>query len=89
MSNIQIKNVPEALHAQARKRAADNGQTLREYVLELLRHDLARPSLDEWLAHTSSREPVRLPDDVDVADVLREEREARTEELARRVLDRR
>lgn len=48
MAAIQVKHVPEDLHAAARERAAQRGQSLGEYLLELLRRDLQRPRWEAW-----------------------------------------
>lgn len=49
MSNLQVKNVEPELHDQLRRRAADEGLTISEYVLELIRRDLRRPPRRAWL----------------------------------------
>ncbi len=36
MPSVQIKNVPDEVHAVMRQRAADAGQSLQEYLLALL-----------------------------------------------------
>jgi plasmid stability protein len=36
MPSVQIKNVPDHVHAVMRQRAADAGQSLQEYLLALL-----------------------------------------------------
>ncbi len=59
MGHIQVKNVPEDLHDELRRRAASRHQSVRQYLLELIRRDLARPTLEEWFDRVESREPVR------------------------------
>ncbi len=49
MSNLQVKNLEAEVHDQLRQRAADEGTTISEYVLELIRRDLRRPSRRTWL----------------------------------------
>lgn len=49
MSAIQVKHVPEELHEALRERAARAGMDLQDYVLALIRRDLALPSQEEWL----------------------------------------
>ena len=78
MAAIQVKNVPEELHAALRRRAAEEGVTVSAYVLEVLRRDLQRPSQRAWLAQVMGREPVA---DVDVVGALDAERRQRDEEL--------
>lgn len=50
MSNLQVKNVEPDLHEQLRRRASAAGSTISDYVLELIRKDLRRPTRLDWLA---------------------------------------
>ena len=65
MSNVQVKNLDEELHEQLRARAAQEGTTISDYVLELIRRDLRRPTRRQWLdeiaqlpKHNFSREEI-------------------------------
>ncbi len=49
MSNLQVKNLEPEVHEQLRQRVAEEGVTISEYVLDLIRRDLRRPSRREWL----------------------------------------
>ena len=49
MSNLQVKNLASELHEQLRQRVAEEGTTISDYVLELIRRDLRRPSRRQWL----------------------------------------
>ena len=49
MGSVQVKNVDPELHEQLRERAAAANVPLGEYVLELIRRDLRRPSRTAWL----------------------------------------
>ena len=49
VSNLQVKNLEPEVHEQLRQRVADEGVTISEYVLDLIRRDLRRPSRREWL----------------------------------------
>ncbi len=84
MSAIQIKSVPDDLHGALRERAHKQGVTLSEYVLALLRRDLARPTLDEWFEGVEQRTPVDLGG-IDVAEAIREAHADRDEQLTRAV----
>ena len=55
MATIQVKNVPEAVHAKLRRRSALAGQSLQEYLLARLVEQASRPSLDEVLSRAGSR----------------------------------
>lgn len=44
-----MKNVPEDLHDALRERAAAEGTTIGEVILESLRRDLRRQTMRAWL----------------------------------------
>lgn len=75
MGNIQVKNVPEDLHEQVRRRAAAEGTTVRDYLLGLIQRDLAVPSMAEWLAELADDPPVEGV--TPAAEVIAEERAKR------------
>ncbi|HET7043526.1 MAG TPA: hypothetical protein VFI37_01645 [Gaiellaceae bacterium] len=79
MSAIQVKNVPSELHAALRERAAAEQMTVGDYVLLVLRRDLALPSQREWLDGLEDAKPVT---DVDAVAALDEARGERDDELA-------
>jgi plasmid stability protein len=81
MSAIQVKNVPEDLHAAARERAEAMGMSLADYVLTLLRRDLAVPSRGEWFVRVGHRSATL---GLDAAEAVRQAREERDEHLAHR-----
>jgi antitoxin FitA len=84
MGAIQVKDVPEELHAALRRRAIQEGMTMADYVLDLIRRDLGLPSRREWFERLAAREPVdlapgavvealhaaRAERDADIADAL-------------------
>ena len=47
MPSIQIKDVPDDIHAVLRKRAAMGGQSLQEYLLARLTDDARTPTIEE------------------------------------------
>lgn len=69
VSNLQVKNVEPELHDQLRSRAAAQGSTISEYVLELIRKDLRKPSRTDWLA-TAAQLPRHRFSRHDVAQAL-------------------
>lgn len=75
MANLQVKNVPEDIHEELRRRAELRGVTVRDYVLDMLRRDQERPTKEEWLAHLRSlpRTVMDRPTD----ELIREDREER------------
>ncbi len=44
---LQIRDVPDDLHATIRARATHAGQSVSDYLLELLRELVARPTMAE------------------------------------------
>lgn len=74
MSAIQVKNVPADIHEAVRRRAAEEGMTASDYILALIRRDLAFPSQRQWLAGLKDREPVDHLDTVGALDAARAER---------------
>jgi plasmid stability protein len=55
MPSVQIKNVPPDVHAVLRRRAAEAGQSLQEYLLAQLAEQARRPTLEEILARAGER----------------------------------
>ncbi len=53
--SVQIKSVPEDVHAELRRRAATEGKSLQEYLLGRLVEEARRPSLDNLLARAGQR----------------------------------
>ncbi len=83
VGSLQVKNVAEPLHEQVRKRAAERSMTVGDYVLDVVRRDLSRPTLDAWLDRVHHESPTDLRPD-DVVAVIHEGREEREAELMRR-----
>ena len=73
MGMIQIRNVPDDLHRKLKARAAERGQSLSDYLLEIIRIEAEQPTLEEWLARVKSREPVDF--ELSSAELVRELRE--------------
>ena len=57
MGNLQIKNVPAALHRKIRVYARSRGRTVRDVVLEALVREIEH---DEFRARLAKRKPVDL-----------------------------
>lgn len=76
MPSIQIKDVPDEVHAVLRRRAAERLQSLQEYLRARLIEEASRPTLDEVLDRAGGRAggSVRLADSV---RILRTERAGR------------
>lgn len=85
MANLQIKDLPEDLHEELRRRARFEGISVRDYVLRMIRNDQAYPSRAEWAEEMRNREPLPLGGNA-AAQVRadREERAAHLEAVSRR-----
>ena len=75
MANLQIKDLPDDLHAELRRRAAAEDATVRAFVLDLIRRELDRPSPRDWLARLDDLE--RVKSEQPAADLVREGRSER------------
>jgi antitoxin FitA len=72
MGMLQVKNLPEDLHAALADRARREGVSMSEYVTRLLRRDLSRPTMTEWLAEQRDASPTtRRIDVVHALDIAR------------------
>lgn len=72
MSMFQVKNLPDDLHAALAERARREGVTMSTYVTGLLRADLARPTVQEWLLEQEATDSA--PRAIDVVGALEEAR---------------
>jgi plasmid stability protein len=57
MSAIQVKNVPPELHDELRRRAAAEGKTVGEVILESLRRDLRKREMRDSLERIAQLRP--------------------------------
>ncbi len=73
-TNLQIRNVPDDLHRTLKVRAALEGKSMSELLLEQLRAMLALPSEQELRQRLSSAEPFAM--DQSSAALIRSERDA-------------
>lgn len=76
MPNIQVKNVPDDVHAVLRRRAAAAGQSLQEYLLAELTRMGRAPTVAEVVERIGHRSGGRLTLRQAEAD-LREDRRER------------
>lgn len=76
MANLQVKNVPEALHQRLRRHVRAHRRTLSDFVLEAIERELAR---SEWRQHLGRRPQTGLG--VSAASLLEQERQQRDEQL--------
>lgn len=72
---VQIRNMPDEMHRTLKARAAREGKSLSDYILEELCRTTERPTLAEMLERVKSRSaenPSPSP-----TELIREERDTR------------
>lgn len=84
MGAIQVKRVPEELHEAVRDRASAEGMTVSDYVLSLVRRDLALPSRSEWFERVRGRRPAGGSGAAESVRAVRKERDAGLAAASRR-----
>lgn len=72
---IQVRNVPDALHAALKRRAEAAGLTLTDYVQRVLERDVERLTAREFAARLEQLERAEL--DPPAEQLIREERDGR------------
>ena len=80
---VQIRNMPEVLHRKLKMRAAEAGKSLSDYLLEELRRSAAKPTTEELMRRVEARPTVEFSGER-IAEMIREERGKRDEELLKR-----
>ena len=70
---IQVRNVPDRLHRELRRRAKSRGQSLTAYIQEILERETARPDPEDIFAQIEARGPL-VKGKVDFAALIRAER---------------
>ncbi len=72
---LQVRNVPDDLHAELRRRATEAGMSLSDYVLRELRRVAERSPMAEVFARSAA---MRIPLPMDeVVEGIRAERDSR------------
>ena len=72
---IQIRNVPDELHREAKVRAARAGMSLSGYLLRELERTLAQPPMEELLERIAAWEPPELSESpAEAVRAIRDER---------------
>jgi plasmid stability protein len=72
---IQIRNVPERMHRELRRRARARGLTLTDYIQQILERELSRPPAEEVFERIARSSPVDLG--TSAAELIHEERSTR------------
>lgn len=69
MATLQVKQLPDSLHDELRRRAAAEGTTMSDLVIRLLRVQLSLPSMREWLADVEAARTGE-PIEVDIGSLM-------------------
>lgn len=72
---IQVRNVPARLHRELTRRAKLRGQSLTDYLQQVLEREVARPTAEEVFHRLAGRSTVELGGPA--ADLVHAERSAR------------
>ena len=78
MSLLQIRDVPEATRRALKARAASSGRSLNAYLLDLLRREVARPSVSEVLDRAAGRAERSTASALSALQAARDERQEQT-----------
>jgi hypothetical protein len=81
---IQIRHVPEDVHARLKARAAAAGMSLSDYLLREITFLASRMTWDEYFDAVKGEEPIATG--IDWAETIRAEREERERELEARTM---
>lgn len=73
--SIQVKDVPDDVHAVLRKRAAAAGQSLQEYLLAHLTAEARQPTVSEVLERAGKRTGGARVSSEDIVAIIRDDRD--------------
>jgi plasmid stability protein len=73
--NLQVRDIPDPLHRELKRRARNRGESLTDYVQGILEREVARPPAEEVFRRIESRRPVDLGKTA--AELIHEERAER------------
>jgi antitoxin FitA len=82
---IQIRHVPEDVHARLKARAAAAGMSLSDYLLREITALALRPTWQEIFDEIDREGPILKGEPVDTVGLIRELREERERELLERI----
>ena len=71
--NVQVKRVSDELHAALKRRAQDRGISINDLLLEMLKRELARPEVRDWIADVRA---LGVRADVDVERLMDDVRDS-------------
>jgi antitoxin FitA len=77
MPALQIRHVPDDVHQILKARAAQRGQSLAEYAMEVLLRSAQQPTFEELAARIDARGQAGTAEVDDVVQLVRADRDAR------------
>jgi plasmid stability protein len=83
---IQIRHVPEDVHARLKARAAAAGMSLSDYLLREITALALRPTWQEIFDEIDREGPILKGEPLDTVELIRELREERERELEARTM---
>lgn len=78
---LHVRDFPDEVHKILTRRADEHGQSLRQYVIEVLGQHCSLPTMHEWLAQVDRLEPANPK--ASAAAAVREARAEDDERIAR------
>lgn len=73
---MQVKRVPDDVHAALKRRAIDLGVSLNDLLLAMLKRELGRPSIDQWIGEVRD---LGLHREIDIEQLMDEVRGERND----------
>jgi plasmid stability protein len=70
--NLQVRDLPDPIHRELKRRAKTRGETLTDYVQGILERSVARPPAEEVFDRIRARQRVDLGGEA--ADLIHKER---------------
>lgn len=70
---IQVRNVPDRLHRELKRRAKLRGQSLTDYIEEILEREVEVPPAEEVFERIRRSEPVDISTE-EIVRMIREDR---------------
>ena len=74
MATLQVKRLPDEVHAALKQRAQAEGLSMSDLVTQILRRDLALPSVARWLQAVPGEPAGHEVDIEELMDDVRDER---------------
>lgn len=70
MAILQVRNLPDAVYAAVKGRAAEEGITVSDLVVGNLSREVAHPSVSRWLSDVAAQTVGEPPAEVDLEALM-------------------